>query len=273
MRLRQWTIFAMALFAAAGALAVEPRSASIDELMHKSGLWIQLAEIAPTFAESLDEALAEIPDADENRVAALGRAFATAYGPDRLRPAVARQLALSMSPADVDAALEWLGGDLGKRITRLEEDASTTAAMRARRTTGAQRVETLPPDRLARYEKLAHAIHAGDVGAMVLINITAGLARGVSIAMPGDGDHDAEEIRALLEARRPQLAAALELQQIEFSAISYASLSDAEIDRYIGFAESPAGQRYHAASAIAVDKAMTAAAIEAGRLVGGEKSA
>lgn len=255
------------------ASAAGPPVERTDELMHKSGLWNQLAELAPMFSQGVDDASSRMGGANTPSLEALRQAFATAYSADRLRPAVARELALSLSAEDVDASLEWLSGDLGQRITALEEKASTAEAQRERMETGTERVKALSSERLAQYERLAEAIRAGDVGATIMINAAAGLARGFKAALPGFGGPDADQVRALMETRRPQLVALMKKQQIMFFAMSYATVSDDEIERYVAFAESPVGRRYQAATVIAVDKAMTDAAVETGRLLVSQKAA
>lgn len=273
MRHRLIQVFALLVFVSVGVLAAGPSAERTDELMHKSGLWNQLAEMAPLFAKGVDDASSRMGGANTPAVEALRQAFATAYAADRLRPVVARQLALSLSAEDVDASLEWLSGDLGQRITALEEKASTPEALRERMETGAERAKALSPERLAQYTRLAEAIHAGEVGATIMINTASGLARGFNAALPGHGGADADQVRALMETRRPQLVALMAEQQIMFFAMSYATVSDDELERYIAFAESPVGRRYQAATVVAVDKAMTDAAVETGHLLVSQKSA
>ena len=45
----------------------------------------------------------------------------------------------------------------------------------------------------------------------------------------------------------------------------YQPLSDDELDQYVTFSESPAGQKYAAASLDAIDKALTEAAVRLGQ--------
>ena len=80
------------------------------------------------------------------------------------------------------------------------------------------------------------------------------------------GDYP-EAVREALLADRPRIVAMLEEQQLGSSASIYSTLSDADVARYVAFAESPAGRRYHAATSIALDKALTNASVEAGRLL------
>ena len=244
---------------AAGAPA---STATIDDLMHRSGLWQQLAGIAGTFQKGVDLALEQKTLPDAATAARIREVFGTAYGADRLRPAVARGLSETLSAEDAEAALAWLNTDLGKRITTLEEQASEDTPPDRAAEIGA----ALAPGRRALIERLLKALHAGDVLATVLINMTYGLARGVELASPSGRTGQADAVRSMLESGRAQLAARAERELLGSNAVTYGPLTDAELERYVVFAESPAGGRYHAASSIALEQALSAASIEAGRM-------
>lgn len=216
---------------------------------------------------SIDDGVAQKQFADERAATAMRSAFATAYGADRLRPAVARVLADTLSEEDARAALAWLTTDLGRRITSLEE----AAAERAPPERTDEIAAALPPARRALFVRLSSALHAGEVAATVLINMTWGLARGAEIASPGSA-RQADDIRAALEGSRARIVAQVERQMVGVNAVTYASLTDEEIERYIAFAESPAGGRYHAATSIALERALSDASIEAGRILASSRS-
>lgn len=263
MRCRGLPIFVVSLLCACLARAAPATNATIDELMRKSGLWEQLASISNEFQKSLGAGAVQQRVQDPHAAAALHRAFTVAYGADRLRPSVAAVLASKLSADDAQAALEWLGTDLGKRITLLEETSSVGVPPER----AAELAAALPPERRALYAQLSRALHAGDVGATIVINVAYGLARGIRIAVPELRMQDPEQVRDALEAKRPRLVAMLEEQTIASNSVTYATLSDAELKRYVAFAETPAGQRYHAATWIALDAALSEAALDAGRLL------
>lgn len=267
MYIHRLVVFALGLLTSLVALAAEPTPAQVDELMHKSGLWTQLQEIQPAFTQGIDDVGGHMGKGTASLVSAVQTAFAAACAPDRLRASVAKQLRSLLATEDVDATLAWLNSDLGKRITALEEENSTSEAFRERLASAPARIKALSPERRALYDRLSQAIHAGDVGATILINVNAGIVRGLSAAIPDYRGSSAEDVRAQMEARRPQFAAVMEQQQVAFFTMSYASLSDEELERYIAFAESPVGGRYQAATVTALDKALTEAATEAGNLL------
>jgi hypothetical protein len=250
------------------ATAAPATPEAIDELLHESGLWQQLTGISAQFVQGIEADLGRLGVPDERASASLRAAFTTAYSADRLRKNVAKALASELSAEDTATALAWLATDLGKRVTKLEEDASTAAPPdRSAEIAGA-----LPPERRALYTRLARATYTGEVGATIALNVAYGLARGMAGARSGSFGGDTNQLRAVLEASRPKLVAMIETQAIGSSAVTYATLSDEDIEQYIAFAESPVGRRYHAATSIALDKAMTESAVEAGRLLASGQS-
>ena len=261
MRRRDLPIFVVSLLWACLACAAPATTATIDELMHKSGLWEQLAGINAALQRGFDteEARRSVPEAN---AVALRQAFMVAYGPDKLRPAVAAVLAAKLAAEDAEEALAWLATDLGSRITKLEE-ASSNQASPERPT---EVVNALSPERRAQYARLAQSLRSADVGATMMINLAYGLAHGIRVAAPQMRTQDPERVRQQLESRRPLLVAMLKEQAMASFAITYATLTDAELERYIAFAEAPAGQRYHAVSGLAIETALSDAAVDAGRL-------
>lgn len=255
--------FIAAFLVSATALAAPATPAAIDELLHKSGLWEQLAAMGPQLQQGIDDSVASGAMADDQGVAAMRRAFGVAYGPERLRPAMAKALAREISAEDTKAALAWLATDLGKRVTRLEEEASKAAVPDR----AAEIAAALPAERRELYLRMARATHTGEVGATIMINVTYGLARGATLASPGTPMQDPEQLLRSLHGSRAKLVALVEEQSLGTSAVAYGTLSDADLLRYIEFAESPVGRRYHAATSLALDRTLTDAAIEAGRLL------
>jgi Uncharacterized protein conserved in bacteria (DUF2059) len=255
--------FVAACLWSAVALAAPATPAAIDELLHKSGLWEQLAAIGPQLQQGINDSAVQEKMPDDQSLAAMRRAFGVAYGPERLRAAMARALAKEITAEDTAAALAWLATDLGKRVTRLEEDASKAAVPDR----AAEIAAALPAERRELYLRMARATHTGEVGATIMINVTYGLVRGARLASPGTPMQDPEQLLGAMQATRAKLVAMVEEQSLGTSAVAYGTLSDADLLRYIEFAESPVGRRYHAATSLALDRALTDAAVEAGRLL------
>ena len=119
MRGRSIIAFAVLMFLSVGAFAAEPSAERTDELMHKSGLWNQLAEMAPLFSQGVDDASSRMGGANAPSLEALRQAFATAYSADRLRPAVARgTYSIEGEPGSGTGRAGGAGGAGGDRASR-----------------------------------------------------------------------------------------------------------------------------------------------------------
>jgi hypothetical protein len=104
---------------------VRPSNAMVDELMLKSGLWMQLAQVEPNMQLGISQAHAKSGQLAEDDLEHLSKAIAVTYAADSLRAAVRAQLLVTLSSQDAATVLRWLSSDLGKRITALEEAASS----------------------------------------------------------------------------------------------------------------------------------------------------
>jgi len=252
----------------AGALAQERR---IDELMRKSGIWQHLGQVQAAARLGAEEAREQAkanprpndltPAQHARMVAAMDKAFA----PERLRAAMRTALLKELSPADEGEVLEWLSTDLGTRITRLEEQRDTAEQQSKMEREAPKVLESLPKERLAKYERLAESIQAGESSANTIINVTTAIAYGIAIASPHGDVAMVKSIREQMEAQRPQMVAALAQRSIAIFAYTYQPLTDEELEKYVAFAESPAGKRYHDATTRALDRVLAQASLDMGR--------
>lgn len=271
------TFFAFLLaFACHAALAAEP-SRSVAELMQLSGLWKQVGELQAQIRAGIEEASRE--DSGANRLQAeelrqLMNRAADAYSPEKLRAAVAEELAARLSVADEARVLEWLRSDLGRRFTALEERSADVASQERIEREAAPHAASLPSARLDRIRRFEKAARVGEAGTDITINTALGVAYGVMLAAPQADPALLGPLRQRLESQRPAINKLMVQRMIEAMAYIYRDVPDEELDKYAEFAESPAGRRYHEASIRAVDTALVKAAIEMGGQVGrnlGEK--
>ena len=264
-------LFSALLLVPALALAQDGRR--IDELMHKSGLWKQVGQIQAQVKAGAKQAQAQAREGQgpkglsEDDFGKMALAMDAAYAPARLQSAMSKELALLLSVEDETAALRWLSSDLGRKFTRLEEESGEVEnAMRAEREAPAY-LATVPKARVQKFERLAEVIKVGEGSAGMMINMMGAITYGMALADPtGDPRGMAKMIKERLEPQRAQFVKIFGERAVQSFAYVYKDVPDAEIDRYIAFAETPAGRRYHDASMKAYDNVMTRASLEMGRL-------
>jgi Uncharacterized protein conserved in bacteria (DUF2059) len=266
---------ALAFFLAVpGTVLADPPKRNIDELMHKSGLWVQIGQFQSQVRAGAADARAKeaagakgavMSDAEFARVvAALDHAFA----PERMRRIVEKGLAETLSVDDEKEALAWLSSPLGARITQIEVAAGEDEPMMKAMNESQQYFESLPKERADRFVRFAVSNKSGESGASLMIDMTTAIAYGIAVSIPNGDEGQVKVLRRKLESQRPQLVAALNQRSSYILAYTYRDLGDDEVDRYVAFVESPAGQRLNDAVIKVLVQAFEQASLEIGRNMG-----
>jgi len=247
-----------------------------DQLLVMSGLHQQLEQIETMMKLGIDEAQSKavaqglktaMGATELSRVKA---AVSTAFGADVLRQACREAFIERLSAAEEEQVLAWLSTGLGQQITTLEEREDYTSGDEvAKRDAAAKRLAgSLPASRVALLQRLATASLAGEAAATMIINTTIGTTYGVAAATPPLDTTMVDALRKRMEAQRPQMAAYLHQLAVQQYAYTYRSLLNDELERYVAFAESPYGRRYHEATIHALGQAFARGSMQLGLELG-----
>lgn len=243
------------------------------EVLKKSGLVTQLAQLGPQIQGGLNLNPALAAKITEAQLDSVRKAFEVAFQADKLEADARVQLASALTPDDASKTLAWLNSDLGRRIGALEDEAGKSDGFQERAEAAAARFQRLPQRRIERYEQLLKATRAGEGGATIAINTTMATARGVASLASDSPDENLDAIRAQIEQNRPKVVETLNQQFLVLFSGAYASLEDQELDQYIAFSESPAGSHYNEALIKVIDAVMTHAALDAGQRIAATRPA
>ena len=257
-----------ALVAAASAWAAP--AALVDEYMTKSGLVVQLAQVESGVLTGIEQARSQpqYPALSAEQLARLQGAAKAAYGAERLRNAMRAQLQALLPTEDAEQDLKWLDTPFGKRVTALEEAGSTPEAYRRAMDVGAQTLAGLAPERKAELERMLKASGAVDLYAGIALNQQLGVMRGLALSAGLQTTPSTEETKAKLDLYRSQIAGAMAPTLLANVAVLYAPLSDSELHEYATMLELPWSRRVTEAVSVALDKVLSAAAVELGRRLG-----
>jgi hypothetical protein len=240
----------------------------VEDLMHRSGLWRQIEQIEPLLQANLVQELGKSGDTDDSELWPLRQAMAKSYAADRLREEVKNQLSAALGRRDVNSVLAWLSTELGQRLTALEEKSGEVSEYLQRQENAQLAAQSVPPQRLQLIRRFTKAIRIGEASAAMAINTTVGITHGASMVSPHMKASEVSELKRMLGEHKAKLTQLYEEQSVAQFAVIYQSISDRDLKKYVAFAESPAGRRYHAATIRAMDVALTKAATEIGREIG-----
>lgn len=241
----------------------------VQALMDKSGLTKQIEQMPQLMQAELARSQQEAGDLDEedfNKIRALAR---SAFDAKAIQASVRTYVKSHLSEDETRAALGWLESPLGSKITRLEEEASTAEAYRDMQSMGPKLLEdNKDTSRLVKMEKLDKAIGATESSVNTALNIQLALIMAMTAAMDTDARPSYDDIRGLVHKNKAQIQAAMKrMVQMHFL-YAYRDLTDYELDRYAGFAESKPGRRYHEVTIKAMDGALVQAARKIGSQMG-----
>jgi uncharacterized protein GlcG (DUF336 family) len=263
MRVRAFVVLA---FASSLALA-QPSGLSpeiADRLMAASGLDGELEQLPMLLKSALDRAAAEEPRLPDAPRVALQSAMAKAFSAAALRSDVRRDLIASLSQEDATEVLGWLTTALGKKATELEGVTLDDARLAER---AADFDSLVSGERRQKLERFEQAIGGSESLYHIIANMEIAVARGMAQAKGSDPIAVEQLVRGALEARKAAMMTEMRRQVLASYSLTYGPLADADLERYVAFAETPAARRYHAATVRAVQAAMTAAAERFGWLL------
>jgi len=237
------------------AMAESPQKESLTkELVKASGLEYQLRQLPLVTLSQLAEQQGKMP---EPIYKAFQQVFRDAYNAERLQRQVSKRIEKDLEQETMRKVLEWLQTELGKKITGLEEAASTPRGVQQVQVF-AKQLQATPaaPTRVALVRRLNIAADTTELNLNIAQSTALAVANAVDAVQPKDRRLGPDRVRIQVERQRPQMREAYEQMGIVQSLYIYQSLSDDELGRYVGFAESQIGREYHTVVTRAFEEAL-----------------
>lgn len=244
MRARPLTSFLVGLFCLVAAGST--RAGDANDLT-------QVLRLDEVIGVLRDEGIAFAQDLDRDMLGGQGGAFwaeqvAQVYDPDRMQETLRSALASGMDGDQIEQSLSFFRTDLGQRILSLETSArqamtdpeieqiasDTYAALKK---SGDERLTTIA--RFIEVNDLLERNVASTLGASYYF--MRGLAEG------GANDMSEDQITGDVWSQEDEVRADTELWLYGFLLLAYRPLSDEDLDAYITYSESPAGQALNSA--------------------------
>ena len=253
------------------AYAQNQNDALIQALYVKSGLEKQVEQVPLLIRAGLDQEVLEndrIKRMPRKAIAAISGALQEAFAPDSLKKTILGEVRENLTIEDVTKVLEWLDSPIGRKCTQLEEAASTPEALVEIQQYAAQLQNSTPTaDRLRILRKLDSALKATETNVEIAINIQLGVAAAIIALLPLEQQRPLADIPAEIEKNRPHIEAVMRQQTLVFLLYAYRSITNAELERYIEFATSPTGSKYHVVAISGLKKALLDGSIKWGEAI------
>ena len=190
------------------------------------------------------------------------------YDVDRMRDGTSAALAIALEGKDVDAMLDFFTSDLGKEVIALEtsarrallDDAVDTAAKQA--AGDALASETPRAQLVTDFVEANDLIDTNVVGAM---NANFAFYMGLQDGGAFEAELTEDQILSDVTAQEPEIRQNTTEWVYGFLMLAYGPLSDDELQAYIDFSQSEAGQDLNVAMFDAFDQMFVAISRELGR--------
>jgi hypothetical protein len=262
-----WKLVLLACFLATSSSFGQSRSDIAEDLLRKCGLWEQLSSVEPQVLAGFSQAMSVArPEPSAAETERLARVIKSSYASSRLRATALQVVADGLYEQHAADLGHWYASPVGVAITKVEEQfSSTQREPREIAASGAAILEQSTGQRRELIEAIMRETKAVDAAVEMTLSIALAVQRGVSVAMPSAPNMTAADLRAALESQRPRLVDAYSKLTAASFALTYKTVSDADLERYVAFIKSPAGQHFNALTIRALDAALSKATEELGR--------
>jgi len=221
-----------------------------EQLMRLSGQWAQLDSMATQMQDGLVQGLSggAKPAAPE-LVQRVKVAAATAFDVERLRGVARRSLAESVRVGVLPELQRWYDSPVARRISQAEVESTASKGqgsddLKTRTQAGMALVQAAAPARQQLLLKLVEVTRAPSTGVDFVINMWVALPLTLARFDPQAPRINEAELRAALDAQRPQLLTAFETLTLASMASTYKALPDDALAAYAAFMASAAGEHY-----------------------------
>jgi hypothetical protein len=219
------------------------RDALIKDLIKLSGLEQQIKQIPQQVLTGFEKDGKKLPPAQYQ---ALRRMLNQVFSPAAIQAHVQKRLRTELDPVVAKKSLEWLRSDLGRKITKLEESASTPQALKEMQAYGAQLKATPPSqERLTLARQVDFATHATENTVEITEASAFSVAAAMDATLPQDKQQGQDRIRILVDRQRLKWRESSQDLMLVGLLYTYQKLSDQELERYVEFLETDIGRHYH----------------------------
>lgn len=243
------------------------------ELMKKSGLDHQIvhtpdvlnAAVASNFRRAL-----KTRDKKTNAITdKVKYAISKSFRPEIIKSVISTHMEHELDLEDIKAVLDWLNSPLGRKITQLEEEASTAAAYKAMTVElPALKKKSDYLQRLRLMQELDNSIKATDSTLerelnMQIVSLTAMSSAFPTMSLPSTAALK-ENFKSYSNTMRQRIATEIMMNSL----YTYRALHLDEIQSYITFIKTGYGERYHRVVHEGINKAYLFCGKEFGKNVG-----
>ncbi len=271
---RKWLFVALVLLVPICAKAENPGNSLTYELYAKSGLEKQIEQLPLAIKAGVVQLIGKdhhrLRQMPRNLLAKLTDTLPESFSSESIKKTMLERIETRMDWNDIRAILKWLDSPIGRKCTQLEEAASSPeAVVEILKDFPTQLKKTPPsPERLTLVRKLDSATNTTEMSAEIVMNMQLAVSTAFAMSLPSENQSAfLKKMMQETERMRPQIEAMGQSQTLTTFLYMYRSLTDSELEKYIQFATSDAGAKYHSVTSEALKKALADCSMKWGSAV------
>ncbi|WP_257286084.1 DUF2059 domain-containing protein [Endozoicomonas sp. SESOKO1] len=243
-------LFAPLLFIAS-ALASPAKHQLLDKLYDQTGLERQLDWIHDSM--TLQQQKYPIPEPVVNTV---NQVVKIRYSPEFFRASMKVTLDEALSVGELDRLIDWFGSPLGKKILRLEAEASDPANQVKMETYIREKLSAGLPrnSRIILIEELMEALDAVEMSTELAASASVGAQRMLREVMPAGAEQPMRPAQVLKAREKPHIRKDMPDRMRNIFLYTYRTLPDSDIQRYLDFARKSAMQNFQRGQVQAISR-------------------
>ncbi|VAW90345.1 hypothetical protein MNBD_GAMMA17-444 [hydrothermal vent metagenome] len=227
------------VFSAVGVSAELSKVALVSALMHQSGMDVQIEQIPAQVKAGIRNSARQGAPMD----VVIQDKLVGALDTQSLNQSVQEYMVEEMSSGEIEQVLAWLESPSGKRVVAMEVRASQPDTMF--KMSKIFETERDRPGRMARIHRIDEAVLSRERTKDLMINMQVFF--GMAMVAESGTTQRASYGQTRYNMERAMAPMWGELEQVVtmMYLFTYQGLSDAELDQYIEFTESPVGRKYN----------------------------
>jgi hypothetical protein len=237
----------------------------VQQLIDATGMDVSF----DTLGKSIAKGFEQIPPADPKRanlIAAAEKAAAASYDPATLKSQLLKDMEGRLAPNDLDAILAFYNEPVAQRMTAIENAAQGTDALEKMQAMAAELGQKMrdDPKRAALLETLNKTIGMTEAAVDTNINLQRAMITGMAAADGRAAEMTPEVIDGILQKARPEITDQMAKLTTVALAYTYRDASLEDLEAYVRFLASPAGQKLYEAGRLAKNRVLTEASLQFG---------
>ncbi len=219
----------------AGTITGNITENSLDKLMVLSGLNKQVAEYHGMVWAGFEQARQQAPGISDAELVEIRKSIEDAFQPSKILSTISIEIKNNISESKANDLLAWYESNLGKKITKAEEDASTPVAYQEM----IRDAQLLLADekRVKLVKKIDNLLNATDMTMQLQENTAIAIFTAISTAMNPGQPVNVNAFKAQLSAQEQQMRANAEQLVIVSYVYTYKDIEITSIEKYIQFLE------------------------------------